>query len=125
MQVNMKKPSIALLKVIEDKQKKENPTFDTTIEIGDIIRLGYSITEGDKERTQFYEGLVIAMQNRGIRKTFKIRRNVQGIGVEQTFVLNSPKITSIIKKQASKVRQAKLYYIRKLSGKAARLKRKL
>jgi len=92
------------------------------IHAGDIIRLGYKILEGNKERVQYCEGVVIAKQNRTISKTFKIRRMVQGIGVEQTFFENSPKIVSIKKKQSSKVRRAKLYFLRGLKGKAARLK---
>lgn len=91
---------------------------------GDIVRIAYKIPEGDKERVQYYEGIVISTQNRGLSKTFKIRRSVQGIGVEQTFVVNSPKIVSITLKQSSKVRRAKLYFLRKLQGKSARLKAK-
>jgi large subunit ribosomal protein L19 len=92
---------------------------------GDIIRVGYVIPEGDKERTQYYEGLVIATNNHGIRKTFTLRRSVQGVGLEQVFVLHSPKIVSIVKKQSSRVRRAKLYFIRNLNGKASRLKKVL
>ncbi len=92
------------------------------INVGDIIRLEYKIPEGDKERIQSYEGLVIAKQNKNLGKSFTLRRNVQGIGIEQVFLFHSPKIASITKKQASKVRRAKLYFIRKLSGKATRLK---
>jgi large subunit ribosomal protein L19 len=92
------------------------------IEIGDILKIGYKIPEGDKERIQFYEGLVIAQNNRGLGKSFTIRRNVQGIGIEQIFLLHSPKIASIVTKQSSKVRKSKLYFIRALSAKATRLK---
>ena len=116
--------SIDLVKRIESKHMKSNINNNTSVEIGDLLRIGYQIPEGDKERTQFYEGVVIAKQNRGVRKTFTLRRTVQGIGVEQIFLLHSPKIVSITKKQRAKVRQAKLYYIRELSGKATRLKRK-
>lgn len=92
------------------------------IKPGNILRIGYKIPEGDKERIQYYEGLVIAVQNRTLSKTFKIRRTVQGIGVEQTFLVNSPKIVSIVKKQTSKIRRAKLFFVRHLTGKSARLK---
>jgi len=95
-----------------------------TLEVGDIIRLGYLIPEGDKERTQYYEGLIIAKSNRNLGKSFTLRRTVAGVGVEQIFLLNSPKIVSVTKKQSSKVRRAKLYFIRSLSGKATRLKTK-
>ena len=114
--------SIDLIKLVEAKFLKNSSEL---IEVGDILRIGYIIPEGDKERTQYYEGVVIAKQNRGLGKSFTIRRSVQGIGVEQVFLLNSPKIVSVTKKQSSKVRRAKLYYLRALSGKSTRLKVKL
>ena len=114
--------SVDLIKLVEAKFLKNSTEI---IEVGDIIRIGYIIPEGDKERTQYYEGVVIAKQNRGLGKSFTIRRSVQGIGVEQVFLLNSPKIVSVTKKQSSKVRRAKLYYLRALSGKSTRLKVKL
>ena len=114
--------SVDLIKLVEAKFLKNS---SESIEVGDILRIGYIIPEGDKERTQYYEGVVIAKQNRGLGKSFTIRRSVQGIGVEQVFLLNSPKIVSVTKKQSSKVRRAKLYYLRALSGKSTRLKVKL
>ena len=114
--------SVDLIKLVEAKFLKNS---QETIEVGDILRIGYIIPEGDKERTQYYEGVVIAKQNRGLGKSFTIRRSVQGVGVEQVFLVNSPKIVSITKKQSSKVRRAKLYYLRALSGKSTRLKVKL
>jgi large subunit ribosomal protein L19 len=117
-------PSVDLIKLVESKYVKPEVDNKRTVEIGDLLRVGYLIPEGDKERTQYYEGVVIAKQNKGVRKTFTIRRSVQGIGVEQLFLLHSPKLVSITKKQRAKVRQSKLYYIRELRGKATRLKRK-
>lgn len=120
--------SIDYLKLVESKfLDPASLLFDTrqSIQVGDILRIGYSVPEGEKERTQYYEGLVISKSNRGLGKSFTLRRNVQGIGVEQVFLLYSPKILSILKKQSSKVRRAKLYFIRFLTGKAARLKAKL
>ena len=120
--------SINYVKLVESKfLNPTSPLFDPrqSIEVGDILRIGYSVPEGEKERTQYYEGLVISKNNRGLGKSFTLRRNVQGIGVEQVFLLYSPKILSILKKQSSKVRRAKLYFIRFLTGKAARLKAKL
>lgn len=117
--------SINYIDLVESAYKRQISEKEQMIEIGDILRIGYLIPEGNKERIQYYEGLVIAKNNRGLGKSFTIRRNVQGIGVEQVFVFNSPKITSITRKQASKVRRAKLYFIRSLSGKATRLKAKL
>lgn len=117
---------IDLIKYVESKFLKPNENGNkNAVEVGNIIRIGYSIPEGDKERIQYYEGLVIGIQNKGLGKSFILRRTVQGIGVEQVFVLNSPKIVSIIKKQASKVRRAKLYFIRNLRGKSTKLKVKL
>ena len=117
-----------LIKSVESKYLKEinmkSDSSNTRLEVGDILRIGYTIYEGAKERIQYYEGVVIAKQNRGLGKSFTIRRTVQGIGVEQVFLLNSPKILSITKKQSSKVRRAKLYFLRGLTGKATRLKRK-
>jgi|TARA_Y100000991_G_scaffold204707_1_gene180423 large subunit ribosomal protein L19 len=117
-----------LIKSVESKYLKEinmkSDSSNTRLEVGDILRIGYTIYEGSKERVQYYEGVVIAKQNRGLGKSFTIRRSVQGIGIEQVFLLNSPKIVSITKKQSSKVRRAKLYFLRGLTGKATRLKRK-
>jgi len=98
-------------------------SYQQKLNVGDIIRLGYLIPEGEKDRIQYYEGLIISKKNRGLGKTFTLRRSVQGIGVEQIFLENSPKIVSILKKQSSKIRRAKLYFVRQLKGKAARLKK--
>ena len=117
--------TLDLIKHIESKYIKNeryNENQKVKIEIGDIVKIGYLIPEGEKERTQYYEGLIIAIKNKGIGKSFILRRTVQGIGIEQIFVLNSPKILSIVKKQASKVRSAKLYFLRDLRGKSTKLK---
>ena len=115
-----------LIHYIESKYLKTQEIGEKNpIQIGNIIRIGYSIPEGEKERTQYYEGLIIAINNKGLGKSFVLRRTVQGIGVEQVFVLNSPKILSINKKQSSKVRRSKLYFIRNLRGKSTKLKVKL
>ena len=111
------------LKCIENKFM--NSSLKEKIHTGDIVRIGYLIPEGDKERTQYYEGLIIATNNHSIRETFTLRRSVQGIGLEQIFVLHSPKIISITKKQSSKIRRSKLYFIRGLKGKATRLKQSI
>ena len=120
------KNSQDLIKSVEAKFfKNESYTSgEDKINVGEIIRIGYTIQEGDKERIQYYEGLIIAQQNRGLNRSFTLRRTVQGIGLEQVFILNSPKIVSIVKKQKSKIRRSKLYFIRELSGKSTRLKRK-
>jgi large subunit ribosomal protein L19 len=121
--------SIDFIKLVESKFLKPNlvtsPNDNKRLEVGDIVRIGYTILEGEKERTQYYEGLVISISNRGLGRSFTLRRSVQGVGVEQVFLLNSPKIVSITKKQSSKVRRAKLYFIRELTGKSTRLKQRL
>jgi large subunit ribosomal protein L19 len=89
--------------------------------IGDIIRLGIKI---DEERVQYYEGLIIKKKNHGISKTITVRRAVEGIGTERVIPIYSPNIVSIECKRSSIVRRSKLYYIRKLSGKATRLKQR-
>ena len=121
--------SIDFIKLVESKFLKPNLVTSSNdnkrLEVGDIVRIGYTILEGEKERTQYYEGLVISISNRGLGRSFTLRRSVQGVGVEQVFLLNSPKIVSITKKQSSKVRRAKLYFIRELTGKSTRLKQRL
>ena len=118
--------SINLIKLVEAKFLKNiSENLRQNIEIGDVVRIGYLIQEVEKYRIQFHEGVVIAKRNKGLGKSFTIRKIVQNIGVEQIFLFHSPKIISITKKQSSKVRRAKLYYLRKLSGKATKLKIKL
>lgn len=92
------------------------------IEIGDTLRVGFEVLEGDKKRIQAYEGVVISKKNQGINLTVTVRATLQGIGVERCFLLHSPKIKSLEVKRSSRIRRAKLYYLRNLSGKAARLK---
>jgi large subunit ribosomal protein L19 len=124
----IKTPKQDLIKHIESKYKSRQDFVENSqniIEVGNIIRIAYLIPEGDKERTQYYEGLIIAKNNRTLSKSFILRRTVQGVGIEQIFVLNSPKIISITRKQASKIRRSKLYFIRNLRGKSTRLKVKL
>ena len=92
------------------------------IKIGDNVKVGVKIIEGNKERVQFYEGTVIAQKNSSINTTITVRKVLQGIGVERIFLIHSPKIDSIEVLRSSKVRRAKLYYLRNLKGKASRLK---
>ena len=104
---------------LEREGMKENvPAF----EIGDTVKVTVKIAEGDKERLQSFEGVVIARKNGGIRETFTVRKISYGVGVEKTFPLHSPKITSIEVVRKGKPRRAKLYYIRNLTGKAAKVK---
>jgi large subunit ribosomal protein L19 len=107
-----------------EKSREKNLDYKN-IEIGDLLRIGYTLLENGKERIQYYEGVIIAKNNKGLGRSFTLRRSVQGIGVEQVFLFHSPKISSITKKQASKVRRAKLYFLRNLIGKKTKLKIKL
>jgi len=107
---------------IEEKYKIKNQKFLDTIKVGNIIEISYKITEGEKERLQLYEGIIISKQNRGLGKSFTIRRTLQGIGIEQIFLVYSPKIEFIKKKLTTKVRRAKLYFLRSLIGKSKFLK---
>ena len=95
-----------LINSVEAKFLKENliqsDTSNNRLEVGDILRIGYMVYEGNKERTQYYEGVVIAIQNKGLGKSFTIRRTVQGIGIEQIFLLNSPKFYQYIKNSHQK-----------------------
>jgi|TARA_B100000497_G_scaffold127030_1_gene167549 large subunit ribosomal protein L19 len=92
--------------------------------VGDTVKIGVLITEGNKERVQFSEGVVISRNNSGLNTTVTVRRVLQGIGVERVYLLNSPKLKSFEVLRRSKVRRAKLYYLRGRSGKATRLQQK-
>lgn len=94
------------------------------VRVGDNVRLGIQITEGEKTRIQAYEGVVISKKNAGLNKTITVRKIMQGIGIERCFLIHSPKIASIQILNSSKVRRSKLYYLRNLAGKATRLKQR-
>ena len=100
--------------------KSELPAFN----VGDTVKVGFKIIEGGKERVQNFEGVVIAKKNGGISETFTVRHISYGIGVEKTFPLHSPKIASITVVRKGKVRRAKLYYLRNLTGKAAKSRKR-
>lgn len=91
------------------------------VRVGDTLKLGVSITEGNKERIQFAEGVVISKRNGGLNTTITIRRVMQGVGVERLYFLNSPKLKSIEVLRSSLVKRSKLYYLRSRVGKATRL----
>ena len=98
--------------------KKEVPEFS----VGDTVKVMIKVIEGDRERLQAFEGIVIARKNGGISETFTVRRVSFGVGVEKTFPLHSPKVADIKVIRHGKVRRAKLYYLRERTGKAARVK---
>jgi large subunit ribosomal protein L19 len=108
-----------LMDTVEKSTMKTSiPAFD----IGDTVDVHVRILEGDKERIQIYNGVVIARSGSGSREMFTVRRIVQGEGVERKFPIHSPRIADITVKRSGKVRRAKLYYLRQRSGKAVRLK---
>ncbi|MGL4183862.1 MAG: 50S ribosomal protein L19 [Metamycoplasmataceae bacterium] len=107
---------LAKLDVLQTR--KDFPKF----KVGDNIKVHVRIKEGEKTRIQIFEGLIIAMKNSGLRETFTVRKISYGIGVERTFPINSPNISQIELVRRNKIRRAKLYYMRDLTGKATRLK---
>ncbi len=110
-----------LIQEFENKQlKKELPE----IYVGDTVKVGVKITEGNKERVQPYEGVVIAKRHGGLHQTITVRRIFQGIGVERVFMLHSPQVASLKVERRGKVRRAKLFYLRDRVGKATRVKQR-
>ena len=110
-----------IIKEFENGQlKKELPE----IYVGDTVKVGVKITEGNKERVQPYEGVVIAKRHGGINQTITVRRIFQGIGVERVFMLHSPQVASLKVERRGKVRRAKLFYLRDRVGKATRVKQR-
>ena len=110
------------MNIVDIVEKEGMRTDLPKLAIGDTVRVNVKIKEGDKERIQAFEGVIIAFKNGSIRETFTVRRVSFGIGVERTFPLHSPKIDSIKIVRHGRVRRAKLYYLRNMFGKAARLR---
>ena len=108
-----------IIKAIEQENLNPNaPVFS----VGDTVKVFFKVIEGNKERIQAYEGKVIARKHGGLRETFTVRRISSGIGVERTFPVHSPKIDKVEVLRRGRVRRAKLYYLRKRTGKAAKIK---
>ena len=108
-----------IIKNIEDAQMKaEVPQFN----VGDTVRVSAKIKEGNRERTQVFEGTVLKKQGTGVRATFTVRKLSNGVGVEKTWPLHSPIVTKIQVVRKGKVRRAKLYYLRDRIGKRAKVK---
>lgn len=111
-----------LVKFVEEQAivKKQVPAFKA----GDTVSVHYKIREGNKERIQIYQGVVIQRNSVGVNETFTVRKMSNGVGVERIFPINSPNIDKIEVNSFGKVRRAKLFYLRELTGKAARIKSK-
>ncbi len=112
-------------KIIDELVKEQLKTDVPEFSPGDTVVVQVKVIEGNRERLQAFEGIVIGKRNRGINSSFVVRKISDGIGVERTFQTHSPLIDSISVKRKGDVRQAKLYYLRELTGKAARIKEKL
>jgi large subunit ribosomal protein L19 len=110
-----------IIREIEQEQFKENlPKFSP----GDTVKVHVKVIEGARERIQVFEGVVISRKGSGIKENFTVRRVAYGVGVERTFPLHSPRVEKIEVVRYGRVRRAKLYYLRNLTGKAARIKEK-
>lgn len=108
-------------KIEAEQLKQDIPEFSP----GDTVSVNVRVREGNRERLQAFEGVVIGKRNRGLNSAFTVRKVSHGVGVERTFQTHSPQIESIKVKRLGDVRQAKLYYLRERSGRAARIKERL
>ena len=109
-----------LSKITASQLRDDHPHFRA----GDTVRVHFTVREGEKERIQIFEGVVLGRSGGGIRETFTVRKISNGVGVERIFPVHSPKIAKIELAKIGRVRRAKLYYLRNLSGKAARIRSK-
>jgi large subunit ribosomal protein L19 len=107
----------AVRSIEDQQQRKDLPAF----RVGDTVRVNVKIVEGDKERVQSFEGVVIRMHRGGVRASFTVRKVSYGVGVERIFPLHSPRLDSVDVVQPGRVHQARLYYLRQRMGKAARI----
>jgi len=106
------------MEIQQEYLKTDRPSFEP----GDTVRVSVRVRDGDKERIQAFEGVCIAKKHGGINETFKVRKISGGVGVERTFPLHSPSVAGIEVVRRGRVRRAKLYYLRNLRGKAARIR---
>jgi len=110
------------MNLVQSIQAEQIKTKVPAFNVGDTVRVSFKIVEGKTERVQAYEGLVIAVKNAGIGRTFTVRKNSYGIGVERVFPLHSPRVENVEVLRRGKVRRAKLYYIRTKVGKKSKVK---
>ena len=122
--VSETKKTISVSNLIEEFENEQLKKELPEIYVGDTVKVGVKITEGNKERVQPYEGVVIAKRHGGINQTITVRRIFQGIGVERVFMLHSPQVASLKVERRGKVRRAKLFYLRDRVGKATRVKQR-
>jgi large subunit ribosomal protein L19 len=113
------------MKIVDEIEKDYTKYEEVPFKPGDRVRVHVKIVEGKRERIQVFEGYVIGIKNSGVGKTFRVRRESYGIGVERVFPLNSPRIDKIEVVRQGKVRRAKLYYLRKRVGKSAQVKQRV
>ena len=116
--------TISFSNIVEEFENQQLKKELPEIYVGDTVKVGVKITEGNKERVQPYEGVVIAKRHGGLNKTITVRRIFQGIGVERVFLLHSPQVASLKVERRGKVRRAKLFYLRDRVGKATRVKQR-
>ena len=110
------------MNIIQELEQEQLRTDIPEFRPGDTVRVHAKIVEGNRERIQVFEGVVLARKNSGVRETFTVRRISYGVGVERTFMVHCPRVDKIEVKSRGIVRRAKLYYLRKLTGKAARIR---
>ncbi len=110
------------MNLVQQIQAEQTRTDLPSFRVGDTVRVSFKIVEGKTERIQAYEGIVIAIKNAGAGKTFTVRKNSYGVGVERVFPFNSPRVEKVEIVKTGKVRRAKLYYIRTKIGKKAKVK---
>ncbi len=110
--------------LIDQFEKSQQKGKIPEIYVGDTVRVGVRISEGNKERVQPYEGVIIAKRNSGVSQTITVRRIFQGVGVERIFMVHSPQVASIKVERRGKVRRSKLFYLRDRVGKATRVKQR-
>jgi large subunit ribosomal protein L19 len=117
----MSNKNLIIQQIEQEQMSRQVPEFGA----GDTVLVQVKVKEGTRERLQAYEGVVIAKRNRGLNSSFIVRKISHGVGVERTFQTHSPAVAEIVVKTRGDVRRAKLYYLRGLTGRAARIKEKL
>ena len=122
--ISQTKTTLSSSNLIKDFEREQLKKQLPEIYVGDTVKVGVKITEGNKERVQPYEGVVIAKRHGGLNQTITVRRIFQGIGVERVFMLHSPQVASLKVERRGKVRRAKLFYLRDRVGKATRVKQR-